>query len=402
MQNEVDHVKNENSDDSYSAVGIRAFVLDNPAHDPSNNVSLMDHLNNELQNFLNFLRPSDEEMVLRRLMVKRIKKLILSGLRQMRRQQASASGNDSSYNVFTENMDIKIARALQSDAERRAEKSDTERCDAQEGRKRPGNRVKCIGSYATGLYLAGGDTDLSLLTEEEDALEKLSHFLRKSPLILRRSVIFISKARVPILRFVDICHFKYDLSLNQEASLAHTKFVKDILHKQPAIKDMALFLKQFLKCRGLNENRRGGLNSYAQLLMIISFLNLHPLVQNQVSIKANLSVLFMDFFEFYGQDFCYDKAAICSSGYKAKTSNSYLSIEDPTNSSYDVGCLSTKMNVIKEVFMHAYKTMSALARERVGDKYIALPLWVKVCDSEAIWRDNIPRFYKKMIINREI
>lgn len=401
MQNDFNTLENEKL--TYTAVDIRTLVAENSKHDPSKEVPLMDHLNNELRMLIEFLKPSDDEVVLRRLMVKRIKKLILSGLRGMRRQKIDVRKDYYSHDVFVQ----EVGAVDMGESESSMEKKGNTRSELEDGgaprrRQHSANVIKCIGSYATGLYLSGGDIDLTLFTEEEDVLEKLLHFLRRSPLILGRSVIFLSRARVPILRFMDVCRFRYDLSLNQESGVIHTKLVKEILHEQPAIKDMALFLKHFLKCRGLNENRRGGLNSYAQFLMIASFLNLHPLVQSQISIKSNLSVLFMDLFQFYGQDFCYEKAKICLSGYRMKTSSNYLSIEDPTDGSYDPGHLSTNMNAIREAFTHAYKIMDALAKERVGDKYVSISLWIKVSDYEIAWKDNMPKFYKKVIINREI
>ncbi|ELQ75597.1 hypothetical protein THOM_1460 [Trachipleistophora hominis] len=60
------------------------------------------------------------------------------------------------------------------------------------------------------------------------------------------------------------------------------------------------------------------------------------------------------------------------------------------------------MNAIRDVFTHAYRIMSSVAKERVGDKYIALPLWIKVSDAEITWRENVTKFYKKVVIDKEM
>lgn len=400
MREDYVQIKSNEESRPYTVFEALTFLNRNPKYDPSRKTSFMDHLNNELRQFIEFLKPSHEEVALRKVMIERVKQLILSGLKEIRRQRmGTESGNDCSTNVSGKGSDligggeIENGKEKVEDDKSVAEKNETASYE---------DTVNCFGSYETGLYLPGGDIDLTLFTKEKDALKKLQGYLCDSAFIFTKSVIFLSKARVPILRFMDICHFRYDLSLNQDSGTVHTKFVKKVLQQQPYIKDIALFLKYFLKSRGLNESKRGGLCSYAQLLMIISFLNLHPLVQRQMPITPNLSVLFMDLFLFYGQDFCYDKAKICSYGYKKKDNNNYLSIEDPTDNTHDVGSLSTNMNAIRDVFTHAYRIMSGVARERIGDKYIALSLWIKVSDGEIAWRENVSKFHKKVVIDKEI
>jgi non-canonical poly(A) RNA polymerase PAPD5/7 len=54
----------------------------------------------------------------------------------------------------------------------------------------------------------------------------------------------------------------------------------------------------------------GGLSSYALILMVVSFLQLHPRGEEAVSEKANLGVLLIEFFELYGRHFNYSNTAI--------------------------------------------------------------------------------------------
>ena len=53
----------------------------------------------------------------------------------------------------------------------------------------------------------------------------------------------------------------------------------------------------------------GGLSSYALILMAVSFLQLHNR-HDASTIKANLGVLLLEFFELYGRDFNYTQTAI--------------------------------------------------------------------------------------------
>ena len=54
----------------------------------------------------------------------------------------------------------------------------------------------------------------------------------------------------------------------------------------------------------------GGLSSYALILMVVSFLQLHPRGEKAGSEKANLGVLLIEFFELYGRHFNYCNTAI--------------------------------------------------------------------------------------------
>jgi non-canonical poly(A) RNA polymerase PAPD5/7 len=58
--------------------------------------------------------------------------------------------------------------------------------------------------------------------------------------------------------------------------------VKVAMVDQPALRPLALFLKFFLYCRGLHETYSGGVGSYMLLIMVLSFLQLHPICTHVV------------------------------------------------------------------------------------------------------------------------
>lgn len=356
----------------YHSNNVRDFLRQNN-NSSDNNTRFIDHLNIEMLGFLEFLQPSTEERILRRFMVEKIKNAILEDLKKINHEEATEKKTQGPY---------------------RNEKPKKNSIKEES--------IHCFGSYETDLYLPGSDIDMTLFTENEDALKKLQDTLAKNPLIFSKSIIYLSKARIPILRFMDICHFRYDLCLNQNMGIVQSKFIKNILLEKPQIKLFVLFLKYFLKTRELNESRRGGLCSYAQILMIFNFVSLHPMIQRGIKIRSNFAALVIDFFQLFGQDFSYSTAQICFDKYKTKDNNNYISIEDPTNNEHDVGSLASNMSAIRDTFNHAFRIMTSASRERIGNDYTILPLWVKIGDYELNWRENVLKFYEKVVLKNEI
>lgn len=346
----------------YSSTQIKCFLSNsNKSH---KNINFVDHLNDELILFLDFLKPSVEEKILRKVMVEKVKNIIIDDIRSM-----------------IKNLNVQYKK----------DKNITENVS-----------VECFGSYETDLFLPGSDIDMTLFTDYEDALKELKTTLAENPLILPKSIIYLSKAKIPILRFMDICFFRYDLCLNQKSGIIQAEFVKKVLTEKPFLKEMVLFLKYFLKIRELNESRRGGLCSYAQFLMICNFCNLHPLIQRGIKFKKNFAIILLDFFQFYGFDFPYQNTTICFDEYKEKDITNFLSIEDPTDIENNVGHLSSNMNAIKDVFAHSFKIMVNLSKEKHGNKYCVLPIWVKIGEFEISWRENVRKFYDKIVVKNEI
>ena len=374
MDDDFIRLKETQNERVYQSYHVSQFLRRNENVEQKN-IKFIEHLNDEMHCFLEFLQPSKEERILRKFMVEKIKETILSDLQKMRRPLEEGT------------TDHPIAKTKGAQNEINNSVKDS---------------IHCFGSYETDLYLPGSDIDMTIFTDQEDALRGLQYSLADNPLIFSKSIIFLSKAKIPILRFMDICHFRYDLCLNQDTGIIQAKFIKKIIQEKPFIRNIVLFLKYFLKTRELNESRRGGLCSYAQLLMICNFVTLHPMIQCGIKLKTNLAVILLDFFQYFGQDFSYSTAQLCHDRYKMKDSNNYLSIEDPTNIGHDVGSLSTNMGAIKDVFFHAYKIMLSVSRERYGNRYAILPLWVKIGDFELKWRENVAEFYEKVVIKNEI
>ncbi|XP_029920312.1 terminal nucleotidyltransferase 4A isoform X2 [Myripristis murdjan] len=240
--------------------------------------------------------------------------------------------------------------------------------------------VQIFGSFSTGLYLPTSDIDLVVFGKwERPPLQELEQALRKHNVAEPFSVKVLDKATVPIIKLTDQeTEVKVDISFNVETGVKAASFIKDYVKKYPVLPYLIFVLKQFLLQRDLNEVFTGGISSYSLILMVISFLQLHPRIDAR-NPNENLGVLLIEFFELYGRHFNYLKTGIRiknGGAYMAKEeimkamTNGYrpsmLCIEDPLLPGNDVGRSSYGAMHVKHVFDYAYTVLghavSPLAR----------------------------------------
>uniref|UniRef100_A0A3B5KT33 Terminal nucleotidyltransferase 4A n=1 Tax=Xiphophorus couchianus TaxID=32473 RepID=A0A3B5KT33_9TELE len=229
--------------------------------------------------------------------------------------------------------------------------------------------VQIFGSFSTGLYLPT-DIDLVVLGKwERPPLQELEQALRKRNVAEPFSIKVLDKATVPIIKLTDQeTDVKVDISFNMKSGVKAASFIKDYLKKYPVLPYLIFVLKQFLLQRDLNEVFTGGISSYSLILMVISFLQLHPRIDARDP-NQNLGVLLIEFFELYGRHFNYLKTGIRISNEGAyvpkeevmKTmTNGYtpsmLCIEDPLLPN-DVGRGSYGAMHVKQVFDYAYTVL---------------------------------------------
>ncbi|CAG5892224.1 unnamed protein product [Menidia menidia] len=177
--------------------------------------------------------------------------------------------------------------------------------------------------------------------------------------------------KVPIIKLTDQeTEVKVDISFNVETGVKAASFIKDYVKKYPVLPYLIFVLKQFLLQRDLNEVFTGGISSYSLILMVISFLQLHPRIDAR-NPNENLGMLLIEFFELYGRHFNYLKTAVrirdggsyvskdeimktMTNGYRP----SMLCIEDPLLPGNDVGRGSYGAMHVKQVFDYAYTVLS--------------------------------------------
>jgi DNA polymerase sigma len=177
-------------------------------------------------------------------------------------------------------------------------------------------QVEVFGSFDTLLYLPSSDVDIVVFDDgisPPGCLWELKDALLKSNIY--SSIEVITGARVPIIKLTDaFTRLNVDISFNIAGGVEAAKLVKKFLKDSQCghgIKALMLILKQFLAERRLNEVFLGGLGSYGLLIMITSFLKMHPLIQSGViRAKDNLGVLLIEFFELYGRQMNYDHVGI--------------------------------------------------------------------------------------------
>lgn len=312
------------------------------------NLPPVERLNEELRELYNTLRPKDEEVQIREYLLKRMVRLLRTGL--------------------------------------------------------DGPLVSAFGSYECELFLPTSDFDIVVTMHEpvpdkNAVLERIRDVVCKSDFIMPESVIHLSRARIPILRCNDaIFNHRFDISVG-EFGLEQANYIKRTLCERPYLKVFALLLKHFLKTRDLNESKRGGLCSYAQFLMLLHFFQLHPMVQaGCIDPIDNVGVLFLDFFQYYGFNLhANSKITFAKVGYKRKDEGDLVfSIEDPVDPAHNVGALCTNGNALSDAFNHAFRIMSLVLRSNPSKRKSPASLWMKINKVEEEWRQRNVGAWREM------
>lgn len=362
-----DFISFESTNKKYTSTSVSKYFTTSSKELPVNPVS---KLNEELLNLYEFLQPKDEEIEIRKYLTDKI---------------------------------INILNSL-------------------------GYNCEVFGSYSMKLFLPTSDIDIVITGNKNEETEdrkrrkqknfKIFAILEniKSQLITEKvaendEILNIFKAKVPLLRFTDsLFGIKVDISLSDEYFLTnnyknnfgveHKAFIEEYLVRFPYIRTFILILKQILKIRGLGDVKKGGLCSFGQMMLIINFINLHPLIQTElIDPLSNLSVLFMDFFQYFSFNFPYN-FSISEFGYLPKISDSLISIQDPFNRDNDLGVSCTNSHQLLDVFTHLYRIMALALKEKQSTNDSLIGLWVHVSDGEALWRESSIKKWRQMNIKK--
>lgn len=227
----------------------------------------------------------------------------------------------------------------------------------------PGSKVQPFGSYYTGLSLPTGDLDVCILNVQGDPKRRLREFASiLKELKLCTGIELILTAKVPIIKYVDseAC-ISVDISLNQESSIDTTKHISECLQKFCTMRPLLIILKLFLRQRGLDETYLGGLGSYSQFCLVLSFLQQHSSSYSHTLYKSTtLGHLLFDFLELFGVIFNYGTTGIRLKGrgeyFNRQTVKSEytLYLESPLPPYNDMGRGAFRYNDVKESFRLAF------------------------------------------------
>lgn len=278
----------------------------------------------------------------------------------------------------------------------------------------PGAIVDCFGSFATNLYLPTSDIDVVVIGKwEQLPLRTLEQAFRATSFIEKDTIRVIDKASVPILKIVDVdSKIRVDVSFNVTNGVQSARMIAGYISEFPSLPKLMFVLKQFLLQRDLNEVFTGGVGSYCLVLMVISFLQLH-FSKDMRKRNHNLGVLLIEFFELYGRHFNYvntgirirdggrymPKADLFPGQPEAVRSDSYrpplLCIEDPLQPSNDIGKSSYGVIKAKQAFEVAFITLSkAVLKPRHMQRFPANTLLSLIVD---VGRDVIK--YRQWVEN---
>ncbi|KAK3820382.1 MAG: hypothetical protein J3Q66DRAFT_336988 [Benniella sp.] len=244
--------------------------------------------------------------------------------------------------------------------------------------------VVVFGSFDTMLYLPTSDLDIVLLRDggfNKLDLNRLASHLRRSG--IANEVTVISKAKVPLVKFKEsITGIPVDISFNLTNGIDSGQVISTYINEIPALRPLTMLVKYFLMIKNHNEVYKGGIGSYTTVIMILSFLQMHPQIQvGNIDPMDNLGVLLIEFFELYGLCFNYTRVGLTvrdngsyfekkdmptnhRSGRSGQAQKLLLSCIDPNDPTNDTAKGSYSLQKIREVFAGAYGALTQAVQNR--------------------------------------
>ncbi|KAI9887969.1 MAG: hypothetical protein M1823_000226 [Watsoniomyces obsoletus] len=244
--------------------------------------------------------------------------------------------------------------------------------------------VRCFGSFPAGIYLPTSDMDMVIVSEgflktgkakemfgrKGRHLFIVANLLRANGLCEPDSVEVISKAKVPLVKFVDrLTGIRVDLSTENTTGIVAIETCRAWKEQFPALPLLVMVIKQFLGMRGMSEVRTGGLGGFAVTCMVTSLLQNMPQVQSGSMIpEEHLGEILMEFFDLYGHRFniantgirldppgYFEKSLSAQLPYHVKSDR--ISIEDPNRADNDLSVGTTNIRGVMKLFGRAYDDM---------------------------------------------
>ncbi|KAK7737155.1 hypothetical protein SLS63_002946 [Diaporthe eres] len=186
-----------------------------------------------------------------------------------------------------------------------------------------GRKLHAFGSFMSGLYLPTGDMDLVLCSDAVlsggstlpvglNQLKQFRNYLRSSRVAVHNHFEMISKARVPLVKYVDSSTgLKVDISFENPSGVIAIQTFKAWREQYPVMPVLVTIIKQFLLMRGLNEPVNGGIGGFSVICMVVSMLQMMPQIQSGDMVpEHNLGSLLMHFFDLYGNRLNYKITAL--------------------------------------------------------------------------------------------
>ncbi|KEG04911.1 nucleotidyltransferase, putative [Plasmodium vinckei vinckei] len=229
----------------------------------------------------------------------------------------------------------------------------------------PNCKMEVFGSFVTGLSIPGSDIDVCFMNIEQSDLDTLTiigYALIK--LNICRNMRIIKDAKVRILKYTDNeSGVNVDICINQSSSRESTEFIKKKIKEYIYLRPLVILIKFFLSSRNLNETYTGGIGSFMLCCMVLHFLQIHPIsFDTKTYNSTNLVSLIIEFLYFYNLEYALnDKCAVLRGlGHvmprylrtEYERNNNRLCIENPIDTSIDVGSNSYKIRYILHIFSY--------------------------------------------------
>jgi DNA polymerase sigma len=247
-------------------------------------------------------------------------------------------------------------------------------------------KLQPFGSLATGLALPDSDFDLVLVVpssgrqrrrfgraESVQLLRALASRLRAQEPDLVRKVVFISHARVPIVKFVDArSGFQVDVSAAQNSGLHSTRLVQAVLARWPALRPLVLLAKQALRSASLNETYSGGVGAYLTFTLALAAVQaevrsgrIPPAALAQPPAPELLARLLLAFLDLWGHRFNYFRTRVSlrdGGAFLEKTRHDpqrpfLLRLEDPFDPSLCLGQNSYRILEVRSLFARLHEAL---------------------------------------------
>ncbi|KAI0533719.1 hypothetical protein GGR58DRAFT_97424 [Xylaria digitata] len=240
-------------------------------------------------------------------------------------------------------------------------------------------RVLPFGSFMSGLYLPTADMDIAIcsqafidgrypLYDKKKYLFQMKSYLQSNKVAFQNTVEAVTRAKVPLLKYTDYhTGLKVDISFEKMDGYKAIDTFRKWKEQYPAMPPLVAVIKHFLLMRYLNEPVNGGIGGFTVICMVVHLLQMIPQVQSGSMKDDHLGQLLMEFLNYYGNLFEYERVAIRMDPpgtlNKARASTlvyrnlDRLSIIDPNNPENDISGGSSNYPAIKVCFAKAYSTL---------------------------------------------
>mmetsp|Transcript_13322 Transcript_13322/g.40395 ORF Transcript_13322/g.40395 Transcript_13322/m.40395 type:complete len:650 (-) Transcript_13322:311-2260(-) len=247
--------------------------------------------------------------------------------------------------------------------------------------------VHSFGSFSTGIYLPTSDIDLVVLdsgrldkADQVAGLHEIEAALRSAPW-RAEDIEVIGTAKVPIVRYMDVeSELAVDVCMETRDGLRSSALARKAAERFPAFRYLVLVLKRWLISRGLNDTFTGGIGSFLLSLLVIASLQQPPLQEPPLpNTEHNLGRCLLHFFELYGMRLNTTAVGVRVAdggrffnkeqrGWLDEDRPWLLSVENPIDSTHDVGANAYNFRSVRRACAFAYcAILAAGARQQRGD-----------------------------------